>query len=112
MPGGSAGGSGGVTGGFAGAEPMSARPADLARVGETIARSLVYPPRARRMRWEGRVVLAFVLLADGRIRDLRVALTSGFPLLDEAALVAVEKAVPFPPPGVAVRVEIPVAFRL
>jgi protein TonB len=118
VPGGVAGGSGdgivgGVPGGGAGsAVIVPARPADLAMVRERIARTLVYPPRARRMGWEGHVSIAFLLLAEGEIRDLRVMRTSGHSLLDGAALAAVERAAPFPPPGLVVRVELPVGFRL
>jgi APA family basic amino acid/polyamine antiporter len=115
VPGGVIGGVvGGVPGGSVGAasEPIPARPADLAVVRSRIARTLAYPPRARRMGWEGRVALAFVLLAEGSVRDLRVAQTSGYPLLDDAALAAVERASPFPAPGVTVRVLIPVTFQL
>jgi periplasmic protein TonB len=118
VPGGVVGGSGdgvvgGVPGGGAGsAGIMPARPADLAMVRERIARTLVYPPRARRMGWEGNVLLDFLLLAEGEVRDLRVARTSGHSVLDDAALVAVQRAAPFPPPGLAVRVELPVGFRL
>jgi APA family basic amino acid/polyamine antiporter len=103
VPGGVVGGVvGGVPGGGVGgtSEPIAARPADLAMVRARIARTLTYPPRARRMGWEGRVALAFVLLAEGSVRDLRVAQTSGYSLLDDAAMAAVERASPFPPPGV------------
>jgi protein TonB len=119
VAGGVPGGAGdGVVGGVPGgggpvaAEPMPARPADLAMVRERIARTLAYPPRAKRMGWEGRVALAFVLLADGTVRDLCVTQSSGYGLLDEAALAAVERATPFPPPGVTVRVRVPVSFQL
>jgi protein TonB len=94
------------------APPIPARERDLASVRERIARALVYPEQARRMRWQGRVFLAFVLAADGTVLELRVASSSGVACLDEAALQAVERAAPFPPPGVAVRIETPVSFRL
>jgi protein TonB len=77
-----------------------------------IARTLVYPARAKMLGWEGRVVLAFVLLADGAVRGLRVERTSGYALLDEAALSAVKRAAPFSPPGRDVRIEIPVNFQM
>jgi hypothetical protein len=35
-----------------------------------------------------------------------------FSVLDDAALVAVERAAPFPPPGLTVRVELPAGFWL
>lgn len=110
---------GGVPGGEAGGrfvpgppEPIPARPADLASVRSGIARTLVYPPGARRAGWQGRVRVAFILLADGRIRDLTVREGSGHEVLDAAALRAIEDAAPFTPPGVDVRVVLPVNFRI
>jgi len=112
----------GVVGGAAGADdgpatqqasarPIAARTHDLATVRAGIARTLVYPPSARRNGLEGKVLLEFVLLADGRIRELALRSSSGFPVLDAAALAAVERAAPFPPPGVDVLVVVPVVFR-
>ena len=103
---------GGGSGAMVARAPVPARPADLAMVRERIARTLAYPPRARKLGWQGTVALTFVLRADGRIRELRMARSSGYPVLDEAALSAVERAVPFPPPGMDVRIELPVTFRL
>jgi periplasmic protein TonB len=91
--------------------PIAARTHDLASVRAGIARTLVYPPNARRNGLQGKVILEFVLLAEGRIRDLVLRTSSGFPTLDAAALAAVEAAAPFPPPGVDVLVVVPVVFR-
>jgi len=109
---GAGGGGAGTGGAVAVAEPRAARPRDLEAVSERLRRYLVYPARARRAHWEGRVILAFVLRADGSVCGLRVATSSGSDVLDAAALEAVGRAAPFAPPGVDVRVEIPVTFRL
>jgi protein TonB len=93
------------------ARPIAARTHDLASVRAGIARALVYPPGARRNGLQGKVVVEFVLLADGRIRELVLRSSSGFPPLDAAAMAAVERAAPFPPPGVDVLVVVPVVFR-
>jgi len=119
VPGGRPGGVvGGVPGGVVGgtgtavAPPIPARPQDLEAVRARIAHTLRYPPRARDLGWEGRCVVEFVLLASGSVRLLRVIESSGRPLLDEAALAAVQRGVPFPPPGVDVLIRTPIAFRL
>jgi len=91
--------------------PTPARPADLATVRSGIARTLVYPPEARRRGWQGRVTLAFTLQADGTVLDLTVRQSSGLPLLDQAALAAIRRAAPFAPPGLDVQVVVPVVFR-
>ncbi len=109
--GGSPGGVDGPTSGPAFPRPVAARPKDLAAVRAGIARTLVYPPNARRNGLQGKVLLEFVLLADGRIRDLLLRSGSGHALLDAAALDAVQAAAPFPAPGVDVLVTVPVVFR-
>jgi protein TonB len=112
----------GVVGGMPGGDPASvlsvapvlipARPSDLASVRAGIGRTLSYPPAARRAGWQGKVRLAFVLLADGRIRDLVVREGSGYEVLDAAAIAAVLDASPFVPPGMDVQIVIPVSFRI
>lgn len=73
-----------------------------ARIRQAVDAHKIYPRLARRMGEEGRVVLAFVIEADGRLVGVRVVESSGSELLDEAALGAVREAAPFPafPAGV------------
>lgn len=49
-----------------------------------------YPALARRMGWEGRVVLEVEVLAGGRCGGIRVAQGSGHAVLDNAALHSVQ----------------------
>jgi protein TonB len=44
-----------------------------------------YPPTARRLGQEGTVTLLIYVLEDGRVGDVKVEKSSGFPKLDEAA---------------------------
>jgi protein TonB len=81
-------------------------------VRERIARALVYPAAARSRGWEGRVVVAFTLLRDGRVREVRVVATSGFGSLDRSAIAAVLAAAPFPAPAEELEITTPVLFRL
>lgn len=90
----------------------AAQPGDLVPIRQRIQQVLVYPPRARKARWEGRVLLSFVLRMNGSVDQLAVALSSGIALLDEAAISAVKRGTPFPRPGCDVRIEIPVVFQL
>jgi len=73
---------------------------------------LVYPPMARRMNWSGRVVVAFTIAEDGTIHELRVAESSGFPLLDRGALDTVRDTAPFPRPPVRAEITVPIQFRM
>ena len=49
-----------------------------------------YPALAQDRGLEGEVVLRIEVLADGRVGDVYVVTSSGFPLLDDAALAAVK----------------------
>lgn len=59
---------------------------------ETIIKNIQYPERARRMGWEGKVLLSFVVLENGSVREVKVLNSSGFMILDENAKEAVLKA--------------------
>lgn len=75
-----------------------------------------YPIYARKMRQEGVVIVSAEVLIDGSAGDVRVAISSGIKLLDEAALVAVKQwnFTPAKKDGVpyAQRMRIPVTFNL
>jgi len=85
---------------------------DFAWIRDAIQRSIAYPPTARRMGWEGKVVVAFQLLSDGSVRDVRVVQGSGHAALDRGAIDAVRNASPFPRSPVEAEVITPVLYRL
>jgi len=86
--------------------------ADFAWVRDAIQRAIAYPATARRMGWEGKVVVAFQLLSDGSVRDVRVVQGSGHAALDRGAIDAVRNASPFPRSPVETEVITPVVYRL
>jgi len=86
--------------------------ADFAWVRDAIQNAIAYPATARRMGWEGKVVVAFHLLPDGSIRDVRVVQGSGHAALDRGAIDAVRNASPFPRSPVEAEVITPVVYRL
>jgi periplasmic protein TonB len=51
----------------------------------------VYPALSRRLHEEGLVRLSVLILADGRVAEVSVLKSSGFPRLDAAALAAVRR---------------------
>ncbi len=74
---------------------------------------LTYPPIARRMGWEGTVVVSFVLTPEGKVEESKVEKSSGFELLDRNALKVVMLASKdFPKPKRRVVVEVPIVYRL
>ena len=85
---------------------------DFAWIRDAIQLAIAYPATARRMGWEGKVVVAFHLLPDGSVRDVRVVQGSGHAALDRGAIDAVRTASPFPRSRVEAEVITPVVYRL
>ena len=75
-----------------------------------------YPPESRRSREQGLVSLRVLIDEAGHARDVRVERSSGFPRLDEAARLAVSRALfrPYVEAGIAqpAIVIIPIEFSL
>ncbi len=75
-----------------------------------------YPRQARREGWEGRVVLSVAVAVHGHATSVAVRQTSGYAILDEAALAAVRRwrFEPARRGGVPVTasVDVPIRFRL
>lgn len=61
---------------------------------DKIERAKRYPAVARANRWQGQVLVQFSVGRDGRLDDLRVAESSGYAVLDHAALETVRAASP------------------
>ncbi|MAW88805.1 MAG: hypothetical protein CMJ42_19980 [Phyllobacteriaceae bacterium] len=67
------------------------------KVASKLRRALRYPREARSRRIRGEVVLSFVVSGNGSVSGVRIARSSGSPILDRAASEAVRRAAPFPP---------------
>ena len=66
------------------------------KVRQRIADAKHYPRTARRRGMEGKPVIAFTLNKQGRLVKVNLAQSSGYQMLDQAALEAVQQAVPYP----------------
>ena len=81
-----------------------------------ITGQLDYPAMARRKGWQGVVKLELLIESDGHISDLHIEQTSGYALLDKAALSSLQLArVPDAVQwldGKAVSIVVPVEYRL
>ena len=100
---------GGSPPGTSGGGPTAA---DFAWIRDAIQHAIAYPATARRMGWEGKVVVAFQILPDGSVRDVRVVQGSGHAALDRGAIDAVRNASPFHRSPVEAEVITPVIYRL
>ncbi|WP_207062935.1 energy transducer TonB [Motiliproteus sp. SC1-56] len=61
------------------------------KLAQALAGHFSYPIKARRKHWEGEVILRVTLARNGRIGAARVDRSSGYPLLDQAALASLQK---------------------
>jgi TonB family protein len=75
-----------------------------------IEKAKTYPFLARKKKIEGTVIAAFRINAKGYPQDINIRESSGFEILDSAAINIVIKAAPFP--HVVEPVEIPITFRI
>jgi pilus assembly protein CpaC len=81
-----------------------------------IINAIYYPPEARKLGWEGTVKLNIFLDNKGNLKKVEVSKSSGYDVLDEAAVDVVRKQAPYPafPPQAKLsqlRINIPIAYR-
>jgi len=79
---------------------------------DLVRKHLVYPAMAQKMGWGGKSVVAFVIMENGSVDNIRLVESSGIPLLDRSALETIRRASPFPRPPVRAEIVIPVLFKL
>ncbi|RKX61484.1 MAG: hypothetical protein DRP29_00155 [Thermodesulfobacteriota bacterium] len=85
----------------------------LSIIRNLIRQYLKYPYMARKMGWEGKVIVSFMLNPNGGIENLKIEKSSNYKVLDKEALKAVKRASKlFPIPPVNVKVKVPILFRL
>jgi protein TonB len=77
-----------------------------------IEKNISYPPMARRMGWQGKVLVSFIVCKDGKVENLQVVESSGHKQLDRNALETVKQVGPFPSPPVRVKLVLPVTYTI
>lgn len=85
---------------------------NFAYIRDKILRNVSYPDMARRKGWQGKVLLSFIVTANGSVREFRIIKSSGFPMLDKSAVKTVKDTAPFPRPPVEAQLVIPIVYRL
>lgn len=87
--------------------------AKLHIISEILKKHLGYPHLARRMGWEGTMVITFILTPQGEIRDVTIEKSTGYELLDKNAVEVLRRTHKlFPQPPTEVKIKIPVVYRL
>ncbi len=84
----------------------------FAYIRDKILGNVSYPDMARRMGWQGKVLLSFVITDNGSVRAFKIIQSSGYIVLDKSAIKTVRDTAPFPrPPGEA-QLVIPITYHL
>ncbi len=85
----------------------------LSVISELMRKNLTYPYLARRMGWQGELILSFILTPSGELKEIKIEKSTGYEILDKQAKDTLLKiAKYFPRPEVEVRVRLPISFRL
>jgi periplasmic protein TonB len=84
----------------------------FAYIRDKILRNVSYPRLASRMGWQGKVLLSFVITADGSVRAFKIIQSSGFIVLDKSAIKTVRDTAPFPRPPSEAQLVIPITYHL
>jgi periplasmic protein TonB len=79
---------------------------------DLIAKNIVYPSMAKKMGWEGRVTVSFVITESGRAESLKVTKSSGHTILDENVVETIREVQPFPKPPAPAKIDIPIKYNL
>jgi len=79
---------------------------------DAIKKRINYPKIAQQMGWEGKVVVSFIVCADGYAKDIKIKEGSGVEMLDRNAIETVKKASPFPKPPIEAQLLIPIKYNL
>lgn len=84
----------------------------FAYIKDRIRKEISYPPMAREMGWEGKVVVSFVVREDGYLEDIKVIEKSKYEIFVKNTINTIKKTSPFPKPSVKVELIIPVTYKL
>nr|MBP7322536.1 energy transducer TonB [Deltaproteobacteria bacterium] len=84
----------------------------FAYIKDMIQKNIAYPPRAKKMGWQGTVEVSFIVLESGKTMDIAIAKSSGYGVLDKNVVETIEEVQPFPKPPVAAKLKIPISYRL
>jgi TonB family protein len=61
-----------------------------------IGKAKKYPRLAKKRKQQGKTLLSFKLNRDGKVLDLKIESSSGYEILDQAALKAIKEGEPYP----------------
>jgi protein TonB len=86
--------------------------AHFSYIKDLIHKQIIYPATAKKMGWDGKVIVSFIISSEGYTRNIMISKSSGHEILDENVVKAVKRASPFPKPPVEAQIIIPVLYQL
>jgi len=101
----------GVRDGEEGVDPAYIKE-NLSGIKAKIGKQILYPPIARRMGWQGKVLITFLVDVDGNIIEVELKTSSGYAVLDNSALQIVKSLSGLPKPSFLTRVTVPINYTL
>ncbi len=84
----------------------------FAYIRDLILNNITYPPLAKKVGWQGRVLVSFIIMEDGRVTNIKIVKSSGHAVLDRNVLETIREVQPFPKPPVRAELFIPVNYVL
>ncbi len=84
----------------------------FAYIRDVILKNLAYPHMARKMGWEGKVTVSFVVRESGHVENIKIIESSGVGILDKNAVETIKRVLPFPKPPVKAELIMPIAYKL
>ncbi|MBM4136293.1 MAG: energy transducer TonB [Nitrospira sp.] len=79
---------------------------------DLIMKNIFYPYEARRMGWEGKVTVSFVVGKNGYVDSIKIINSSGFEVLDKSVVETIKMVCPFPKPPVEALIVLPIVYKL
>ncbi|MCS7278819.1 MAG: energy transducer TonB [Thermodesulfobacteriaceae bacterium] len=85
----------------------------LGIISKIVQNHISYPYLARKMGWEGKVIISFLLTKEGKVTNFTIEKTSSYEILDQNALETVKRCAKlFPLPPVDVKIKLPIVYQL
>lgn len=77
---------------------------------DIIFQHIQYPEEAKQKGLEGKVLVAFIIMEDGTVKDIKIINSSGCELLDKSAMETIKTSAPFPKPPVHAELRLPINY--
>ncbi len=78
-----------------------------------IESNIEYPYIARKLGWEGKVVVSFILTNKGEIKNIHIEKSSGYKILDKNVIKCIKKCAKlFPVPPITLKIKLPIVYKL